>query len=143
MRLQHYFKFERAEKSFSRTRYDLTLKTEPVYKQLDFSFIYFYETPFHIRAKQKRKSHLSLVTEKGFLTSVFIPDPTKPNLALGDIRGTKDLLLIIIGEDVIEIFVAEKQKNTLPPIFHLFTDKELDEEIETLRAKALGYNGAA
>ncbi|OQY74447.1 MAG: hypothetical protein B6D44_04295 [Ignavibacteriales bacterium UTCHB2] len=143
MKLQHYFKFERAGKSFTRTRYDLTLKTEPVYKQLDYNFIYFYETPLHIRSKQKRKSHLSLVTEKGFLTSVFIPDVTKPNLALGDIQGTKDLLLIIIGDDEIEIFVAEKQKNALPPIFHLFADKELDEEIEILKAKALGYNGAA
>jgi len=142
MRLNHYLRFERAEKTFSRTRFDLSRRTEPVYNHLDFEFVYFYETPTHIRAKQKRKSYLSLVTKQGHLSSVFTPVPTKPNLALGDIRGTKDLLLIIIGDDGLEIFVAENQKNKVPPIFYLFVDKELDEEIEILRAKALGYDDA-
>lgn len=136
MKLNHYFKFERAGKSFHKTRYDIIEKTEPIYKHLDYNFLYLYETPSQIRAKQNKKSYLSLVTKDGFLTSVFFPDHSKPNLAIGDIKGTKDLLLIIIADDSIEIFVAENQKNTIPPVFYLFADKELDEEINILKAKS-------
>ena len=143
MKLNHYFKFERSGKSFHRTRYDILEKTEPIYKHLDYDFLYLYETPSQIRAKQNKKSYLSLVTKDGFLTSVFFPDHTKPNLALGDIKNTKDLLLIIIANDEIEIFVAENQKGKIPPIFYLFADNELIGEMELLRAKANNLNDVA
>lgn len=143
MKLNHYLKFEKANKSFHRTRFDLIERTEPVYKMLDYNFIYLLETPSQIRSKQNRKSNLSIATKDGFLSSVFIPDPTNPNLALADIKDTEDLLLIIISEGTIEIFIAENQKNKIPPVFYLFADKELDEEINLLKAKSNPFNDVA
>ncbi len=77
------------------------------------------------------------------ITSVKRPD-IESNFAFGDINGTNDGCIIAYNHDykqfginTIEIFIARGCKNDTNGLWNLFTDGELDHEIEALRKRAV------
>lgn len=142
--INHYFKFEKLQHIKAKTRYDLIAYTIPVYDGLNEEFIYLTSDTKRINAKEDKKPEYRLISKKGHISGIFIPDITKPNIAFGDIRGTKDLLILIIQENTIEIFVAIGKKNLENGIFNLVNDGELDGKMAELRKNAVSkYNTAA
>jgi len=90
-----------------------------------------------------KKTDMAITKREHNLTSVYHPDPNKP-YALGDINGTNDGCIIIFNSDfkeagiiIIEIFIARGLRNDKNPLWDLFIDGELDEELETLRKRSI------
>lgn len=80
------------------------------------------------------------------ITSVKRPN-LENNLAYGDINGSMDGCIIMFNADykeagitTIEIFIARGCKNDTGGLWNLFTDGELNHEIELLRKKAVTKN---
>ena len=80
------------------------------------------------------------------ITSIKRPDPEK-NVAYGDIKGTNDGCIILFNEDfkvkgiyTIEIFIARGLNRDTNCLWDLFTDGELNHEVEALRKKAVTKN---
>lgn len=80
------------------------------------------------------------------ITSVKRPD-IESNFAFGDNNGTNDGFIIVfnsdykeVGVNTIEIFIARGCKNDTNGLWNLFTDGELDHEIEALRKKTVTKN---
>jgi len=142
--INNYFKFERLEQIKAKTRFDLTAYTMPVYEGLNEEFIYLTTDTGRINAKDDKKPVYRLISKKGHISGVFIPDITKPNIAFGDIKGTKDLLILFIKECSIEIFVSIGKKNLENGIFNLVNDGELEGKMAELRKNAVKkFNTAA
>lgn len=134
--IDNYLKFEKNQTGKSKTRFELVRFSEPVYDPLNLSFIYFMNTPERIKANQKRKSDFG-ISQKEWISSVFIPDIEKSNLAYGDVKNTKDLILIIISENVLEFFICKEKRFLFQTVLNLFYDSELHEEIEKIRSIAV------
>jgi hypothetical protein len=88
---------------------------------------------------------LDLAITKGStnLTSIKRPDPTI-SAGFGDLAGTRDAVIILFSEDYqetgiqsIELFVGRGLKHDANNLFALFTDGELDTEIQDLKGKAV------
>ena len=94
--LDIYYGFERLSNSRSKSRLDLVTCSqiyEPLQKQSK-AWVYLIKVPEHIRGNQARKSELGLVGSDGkYISGVFIPEITKPELGYGDIKGTTDAAL--------------------------------------------------
>lgn len=80
------------------------------------------------------------------ITKVFRPN-LESNLAYGDINGSNDGCLIVfnpdykeIGITAIEIFIARGLRSDKDGLWFLFTDGDLNDEIEALRKKAVTKN---
>lgn len=135
--IEHYKKFRHVSEK-SKSRFELISYTEPVYEPLNLPYIYFQNTPERIKANQKRKSDFG-ISQREWISSVFIPDITKPNFAYGDIKGKDDLLLIVIGNNELEFFICRSKKSLFQSVMNLYFDGELDEEIKEIRARAIEY----
>ena len=144
--LDVYCRFERLGKTRSKTRLDLVFCNE-IYESLQRqgkAWIYFMRVPEHIEGNQKRQSELCLTGSDGkYISGVFIPEVTKPEIGYGDIKGTTDAALFLIGENSLEILIAKGKKNTAFALYQLLADGELDSEIETLRKDAGHFKTAA
>jgi len=134
--IDNYFKFEKNLNSKAKTRYELVGYSEPVYDHLNLKFIYFMNTPERIKANQKRKSDFG-ISQKEWISSVFIPDIEKSNLAYGDVKNTEDLILIIISENVLEFFLCKGKRNLFQTVLNLLYDGELDEEMTKIKSDAV------
>lgn len=97
------------------------------------------------RPDRWKKKNAGLAMTKGShgITSLIRPD-INLNLAFGDIKGTKDAAIFVFNPDfkekgiiIIEVFIARGLKNNDIPLWDLLIDGELDEEMETLRRKAV------
>jgi hypothetical protein len=93
-----------------------------------------------------KKTDLALTKGSNNITSLKRPDIEK-NFAFGDINGTNDGCIIIFNPDfkdnginTIEIFIARGLRNDTNSLWDLFTDGELNHEIEVLRKKAVTKN---
>lgn len=80
------------------------------------------------------------------ITSIMRPDIEK-HISYGDINGTNDGCIIVFNEDfkqnkvtTIEIFIARGCRNDKLGLWYLFTDRELDYDVEVLRQKAVTKN---
>lgn len=132
-----YYRFEKLNPTKSKSRFDLVYNSEnyePVHNPNNKGevFIYFGENP-NIRANTRRKSSLTITARNKHLTSVFIPEVAKPNLAFGDFA--EDGILIILSEQSIELLICKGKKNVLHNLYSLLFDGELDSEIETFRSQ--------
>jgi hypothetical protein len=92
---------------------------------------------------KNKNANLALTKGKNNITSLKRPD-LNTNVALGDINGTNDACLILFNEDYknkgitsIEILIARGLRNDIIGLWNLFTDGELDHEIEELRKRAV------
>lgn len=142
--LDFYFKYEKLDHSKAKTRYDLTTYTMPVYDELKKDFIYLHSDTRRISTQAGRKPNFLLASNKGHISGIYITDITKPNYAFGDMKNTSDLLILIIGEGVLEIFVALNKKNLYHTVTNLLFDGELDAEMNELRKRAIrNFNNAA
>lgn len=142
--IEYYLKFERLDLSKSKQRFDLTEYTNPIYDHLYIPFIYLNDNFKGISQKSIKKPNHRLVSNKGtHISGIFIPDITKPNIAFGDIKGTKDMLILILKDSTIEIFVAVGKKNIENSISCLIYDGELDAKMNELRQRAIRKINAA
>jgi hypothetical protein len=131
--IDSYLKFEKNTSGKSKTRFDLSKYSEPVYDPLNKEFIYLVSTPEKIRANQKRKSDIG-ITQKDWISAIYIPDITKPNFAYADIKDSEDLILFNISSNCLEMFVCKGKKNLYQSVMNLYCDGELDEEIKNFRS---------
>jgi hypothetical protein len=104
---------------------------------LSFNFV---ERPDRWKGK---KTDMALTKGSHNITSVKRPN-IENNLAYGDINGSNDGCIIVFNPDfkevgihTIEIFIARGLRNDTDGLWDLFTDGELNIEIETLRQKAV------
>ena len=144
--LDIYYGFERLSNSRSKSRLDLVTLTQ-TYELLpnpNKAWIYLIKVHEHIRGNQARKSELCLTGSDGkYISGVFIPEITKPEIGYGDIKGTTDAALFLLGENSLEILIAKGKKNTAFALYQLLADGELDHEIEALRKGAGHFKTAA
>ena len=100
-------------------------------------FCYYNGVPESFSANAKRKTDMALTNAKS-ISSVYIPDLADHLKGYGDINNTNDALLFLFGEDYkqLEIFVARGYANNSIDLFHLFSDGELNEEMEQLKKQA-------
>ncbi len=144
--LDVYCRFERLDKSRSKTRFDLVACNE-IYEPLQRQgkpWVYLISVPEHIEGNQKRKSEICLTGGDGkYVSGVFIPDIQRSGIGYGDIKGTTDAALFVIRENRLEILIAKGKKNTAFALYQLLVDGELDSEIEALRKGAGHFKTAA
>jgi len=133
-----YYRFEKLNPEKSKSRYDLVYNSD-IYKPVHNAnskgqvFIYFGTNP-NIKAKPNRTSNLTITARDKHLTSVFIPDIEKQNLAYGDYF--QDAILIILSEKTIELFICKGYKNSIQNLYNLLFDGELNQEIEEFREQS-------
>ena len=90
-----------------------------------------------------KKTDLAITKGSNNITSVKRPNPGN-NIAYGDIKGKNDGCIIVFNDDfkqgginTIEIFIARGLRNDTNSLWDLFTDGELNHEVEALRKKAV------
>lgn len=106
--------------------------------------IYWVAPDSHMRADRKRKADRSITIKSDNLSSVYNWQREGDYLvAYGDFKGTTDALLFIYrvketdagiqAGSVIEVFVARGKSNECNALCNLYSDGELDEEMDALR----------
>ena len=143
MILHDYYKFEEI-KVVKSHRYDCTMSTG-AYQPLErFAKIgrdkkrrlYFYYNgvpdSFNMVAKQNAERTITNVNN---ITSVFVPDLTRPLIGHGDMVGTQDVLLFSFSADYkqIEIFVSRGYKSNAKALYKMFASGSLNQEAAYLR----------
>ncbi|HMG16619.1 MAG TPA: hypothetical protein VK590_14275 [Saprospiraceae bacterium] len=90
-----------------------------------------------------KKTDLAITKGSHNITSVKRPN-LESNFAYGDINNSHDGCIIIINPDykevgirIIEIIIARGLRNDTHGLWQLFTDGELNQEIEILKQKAV------
>jgi hypothetical protein len=93
-----------------------------------------------------KKTDMAITKGSQNITSVKRPN-IENNLAYGDIQGSNDGCIIVFNSDyketgiiTIEIFIARGLRNDTDGLWQLYTDGELNHEIEALRNKAVTKN---
>ena len=143
MILSDYYYFKHLPEGKSATRFDCTksTKSNPDFEVLRNKhgqlFLYYGDVPDNFKASTKRKADKVLTKTKS-ISSVFVPDVTKP-FAFGDVRNTKDALLFIFNVDytAFELYVARGQRNNKKNLYWLLADGELTDEIAVLKQRAI------
>lgn len=108
--------------------------------------IYYSNVPPQFKASAHDKANKCISIKGKNVSSVYVPDINK-SIAFGDCKGTTDALLFVFSKlqtingaiqdgATIEVFVARGKSKDSIPLFNLFSDGELDEELEVLRKKA-------
>ncbi len=142
--LDCYLRFRRQPDSAS-TRRDLVEEVgayEPllVPNQLGRVFLYVSQ-PVNIKARSERRGGLRITQQGKHVSSLFFPEPSRPELAIGDVQGLQDALLFCFSDrmQVLDILVSKGCRNTLDGLFSLLVDDQLKDEIEFLKAQAQPY----
>ena len=143
MILTDYYKMAKLPEVKSKLRIDCTASTksypdfEAMRNKKEELFFYFGDVPDNFSGNAKRKADKALTKTKS-ISSIFVPDIQK-KYAYGDMFCTSDALLFIFNNDYteIEIFVARGQKNNVWQLYNIFSDGELNNEIEQLRKSAV------
>lgn len=102
----------------------------------------------NIKSHDKRSSGLAIGGKSGSISSIYFPATEDLSIGYGDFKGSTDALLfsltnieivdgLIAKDAILEVFIARGRKNDCMPLFTLFAEGELDEEITELRSKAL------
>jgi len=93
-----------------------------------------------------KKTDLAITKGSQNITSVKRPNPEN-NFAYGDIKGKNDGCIIEFnpsfkeaGITTLEIYIARGLRNDTNSLWDLFTDGELNNEVEELRKKAVTKN---
>ena len=142
MILTDYYKFVHLPDSKSKMRRDCIASTQS-YNEFEslrnkqgelFIYLVMYLKSLMGHLQEANKA----ITKGKNISSIFVPDVLQ-NLAYGDIRGTKDAILIQFDSDctTIEIFVARGQKNNSYNLWLMFVGGELNNEISKLKSMAV------
>lgn len=93
-----------------------------------------------------KKTDMAITKGSHNVTSVKRPNLETP-FAYGDVHGSNDGVIIVFNPDyketgitIIEIFIARGLRNDTDGLWELFTDGELNHEIEALRKRAVTKN---
>lgn len=162
MILTDYYRFERVAQK-AKHRMDCTASTEsyPEFEnrratkvqretekrdaiKIGDLIIYWVASDSHMRADRRRKADRSITIKGDNLSSVYNWQREGDSwFAYGDVKGTTDALLFIYHVEeansviqagaVVEIFVARGKSNECNALCNLYSDGELDEEMEALR----------
>jgi len=143
MILTDYYKMAKLPEVKSKLRIDCTASTksypdfEALRNKKEELFFYFGDVPDSFSGNAKRKADKALTKTKS-ISSIYVPDIQK-KYAFGDMFCTSDALLFTFNNDYseIEIFVARGQRNNVRQLYNLFSDGELNDEIEQLRKRAV------
>jgi len=152
MILTDYYKGEKL--TLAKCRFDITVSTgeydlfesllinKSKFNVTGLSFYFSYQPDEY---KGKKVDYI-LSKDSHSITKVFRPN-LENNLAYGDINGTNDGCVMVFNPDyketgitTIEIFIARGLKRDKDGLWNLFSDGELDHEIEALRKKAVTKN---
>jgi hypothetical protein len=142
--LNDYYKFEKQPNQKSKTRLDCIASTqsyndfEMLRNKADELFVYYGNVPDNFGGNVRRKADKAITKVKN-ISSIFIPDLELRNFAFGDIKGTKDAILMIINdnETMIEIFIARGYKSHVKNLWQCFVGGDYDNDISELRAAAV------
>ncbi len=149
MILTDYYLLEKLPLSKSKLRYDVTVSTQS-YEPLELLknkkgelFFYYCDIPIHFKQAIKQRATKCISAKGKNISSVIVPDVSLP-IAYGDIINCLDAILMIFNTDytTIEIFVARGKKNSISNLYYMLADNdnEFNNEIETLRTKAIKQN---
>ncbi len=141
MILTDLYVFEKLPEQKSKSRIDCTLSTKsyPEFEQMRNKaaalFMYFGDVPDGFKGDIKRKADKALTKTKN-ISSIYVPDIEK-RYGFGDVRGTTDALLFIFNADYtkIDVLIARGQKNNKNQLYCIFSDGELNDEIEQLKKR--------
>ena len=108
--------------------------------------IYWVAPDGHMRANRKRKADRSITIKSESISSVYnCRQDGDYWFAYGDFKGTTDALLFVYKVDeanktiqtgaIIEVFVARGRANECSALCNLYSDGELDEEMDALRRR--------
>lgn len=93
-----------------------------------------------------KKTDLAITKGSNNITSIKRPD-INSNIGFGDINNTNDGCIIVFNGDfktygikTIEVFIARGSRNDTNGLWNLFTDGELDHEVELLRNRSVTKN---
>lgn len=134
-----YYKFVKLSLTNSKTRFDLVFN-EGYYEPFDNPnpkgqiFIYLGENP-NVKAIKQRKSSLSISLRGKHISCLYFPEPTKPNIAIGDFDN--DGLIFIVLDNIVEILVFKGKKHLIHNLFNLLIDGEFDTDLTELRNKII------
>ena len=164
MILTDYYKFERLATK-AKLRMDCTLSTHSYQEfgekaatrankatekrdatNIGDIIIYYGDVPIQYGGDVHRKADKSISIKGKNLSSVYVPDVSKP-FGYGDFKGTTDALLFVFHNlnvvngviqdgSTIEVFIARGKSKDRVPLFELLSDGLLDEEMEVLRQQA-------
>lgn len=137
--ITHYFRFKKNPDR--KTRFDLIAYSLPAYENDSFNpavkpFIYAGRNP-NVKSSSQRKSDLQISWRGKNLSSVYFLDIENPELAYGDINNSKDLIIFVVKDDIIEMFILTDNKNHLNMIVDYLNDNELYPEMEYFRHNAV------
>jgi hypothetical protein len=138
--------------SYSLFKKDLNLKTKYILAACSVPYellhrpnkkgevvVYLTAVPDCIESHSQRKPALSLSISGIYISGLYIPDLKKPEIAFGDVKGTEDAILCVMGENQLEIFIAKGKKALSHQFYQLFhdgADIDLEAEIADHRQKA-------
>jgi hypothetical protein len=133
-----YFHFKKV--AGKKSKYLLAHKAG-VYEPLDATnkagecLVYLTESSY-LQSRRQRQANFALSNPKfHHLTGVFIPEPSKPNLAFGDFKR-QDGWLIVIGEGFVEILVLAGKATAVKTLHSMLCDGEFDSELQAMRKQA-------
>lgn len=101
----------------------------------------------NMNAMAHRRASKVLSLKGSNVSSIFVPDVERNDMAYGDFVGTGDALLfvfhnmsvidgVIQPNSIMEVFVARGKAQDCIPLYEMLSDGELEDELEELRKKA-------
>ncbi len=101
-------------------------------------FCYYNGVPDTFSDRARQKAERALTKSRCNISSVFIPDSSKPRLGYGDIKGTLDALLVYFSTDYkqVELFIIRGEKFNQRTLYNLMVTGQLNLEIQDLRSNA-------
>lgn len=165
MILTDYYKFERVAK-IAKHRMDCTASTEsyPEFENkratkeqkgsekrdaigIGDLIIYWVAPDNHMNTNRKRKADRCITIKNGNLSSIYNwQNEGDYWFAYGDVKGTTDALLFIYNvkeinstiqeKSFIEVFIARGKSNECNALCNLYSDGELEEEMNSMRKRA-------
>lgn len=144
MIITDYYKLERLPEYLENKtpRYDCTASTRsyPMFQQMAAKsrvkrfFCYYNGVPDTFSDRARNQADRTITNTRN-ISSVFIPNVSKPLLGYGDVRGSRDAILFVFSADysVMELFVARGYKFNQRSLYNHLVNGGLDTEIAQIR----------
>ncbi len=106
-------------------------------------FCYYNGVPDTFSDRARQKAERALTKSQCNISSVFIPDQSKPQLGYGDIKGSQDALLVFFSSDYkqMELFIIRGEKYNQRALYGLMAAGQLNQEILEIRKNAQRVGG--
>ncbi len=98
-------------------------------------FCYYNGVPDTFSDRARQKAERAITKSNCNISSVFIPNQSKPHLGYGDVKGTLDALLVIFSADyhTMELFIIRGEKFNQRALYGLMATGQLNQEIQYFR----------